>query len=95
MSLQVCHGSYDFRNAGLVVRTEKRSPVSNNQILTDVVLEFREIRRTEDYALLLIENYVIAVVIRHDAGIHMLAAHVRSRVHMGYEADRGDCLVCI
>ena len=58
----------------LVVRTEKRSPVSNNQILTDVVLEFREIRRTEDYALLLIENYVIAVVIRHDAGIHTLAA---------------------
>ena len=51
MALQVRDRGHDLGNAGLVVGAEQRRPVGGDDVVADLPLQQRQLRRVEDDAL--------------------------------------------
>ena len=92
MLAQVHHRCDDFGNACLVVSAEQGGAVGDDQVLAYVVEQFGEDAGLHHDACCLVEDDVLAVVFLDDAWLHVLAAGIGSRVHVGDEADGGHLL---
>ncbi len=90
--LQPFHGGENLGDTSLVVGTEQRSAVGDDELLAHIVVKFGELLRVEDDALLLVEHDGASLVV-DDARFHVVAAHVGGGVHVGDEADGGHLLV--
>ena len=87
VSLQPCHSINDFRDSSLIIGSEERIAIGDDQVLTDIVQKLGKFFRREFYIFLSVEFDHRAVVVLYDAWIHVLARHVGRCIHMGYEAD--------
>ena len=93
MLLHVLHGAHNLGYAGLVVGAEQCRAVGHDEVLALVVEQLGELFGREHDAELVVEGDGAAVVVAHDAGLHMLVAHVGRRVEVGYETDCGHMVV--
>ena len=95
MLFQIDHRGDDFGDARLVVGTEQGLAIGHNQVFALMVEQFGELGGGKDDILFGAKRDVLAVIVGHDAGFHVLAAHIGAGIHVGYEADSGDRLVGI
>ena len=80
MVAQPAYGSHYLRYASLVVSTEQRRAVRNDEVFADVLKEFGEVRSTTYDAFG--ERDVLAVVVLYDARLDVGAGTVGRRVVM-------------
>ena len=64
---------HDFGHTRLVVGAKQCRAVGGNHGLTLVLLHLGKLRNAQDYVLLLVQNDVIAVVVRDDLRLDVLA----------------------
>ena len=82
------HGLHRLGDAGLVVGTQQRVAVSDDEVFAYVGKQFGKNLGRERHALA--ERDVTAVVVLHDAGLHVSAGAVGAGVVVGDEAYRGE-----
>ena len=75
---QVAHSIDKLRYASLIVGSEQRVSVGDDEVLADMGVEFRELRRRGDDAGR--ELYVATLVCLHDMRVDILAAAVGTGV---------------
>ena len=85
--LQVRDGRDDLGDPGLVVGAEERRPVGGDELVADVVGERRALLGVER-DLRVAGQRQAAALVGDDLRLHVLARHVRERVHVREEADR-------
>ena len=87
MFLKIFNGRDYLSNSCLVVGTEQGMPVGNNQIFTDMVLQFGKLRRRKDDVFLSTQRDVSSLIVLDNSRIHILSAHVWAGVEMRDKAD--------
>ncbi len=93
---EVFGGGQDLGDAGLVVGAEERGAVGNDDGVAQVIGQVGIVGGVEDEAGAPggapAELDGLAVVVGHEAGLHVRARDVARRVDVGHEADRGSLL---
>ena len=92
---EISHCRNNFCDTGLIIGSQQRFSIGNYQIFPLVVKQFRKLCRTQYYPLFSIKHDLRTVIIFHDARCHILATHIRTRIHMGNKTDSGNFLIRI
>ncbi len=86
MLLHVLGSSDNGSNARLVVGTQECSPISHNNVLTNIIVQLgKHLRRK--YNVLLRAEHNVATFIADDARSDIFPRHIRAGVEMRYETD--------
>ncbi len=88
MLLQVYHSRDDFGYAGFVVGPEEGRAVCHDEVLAQVIEQFRELRGGEYDVVCFVEGDVAPFICFHDTGVDVATRHVRGGVEVG---DKSDC----
>ena len=73
MSEQIGHCGDNLSDAGFVVSSEKRIAVGDNQILTEIIVEFRKLLRFKLYVFFGVEHDVTSVIALDNTRANMSA----------------------
>ena len=92
--LQPLDGAQNLGDTSLVVGTQQGVTAGNDEFLTQVVVHLGELNGVQHDIVLLAQHDGLAVIL-HDAGLHVMTAHVGGGVHVGNETDGGHGLVGI
>ena len=95
MRHDVLHRVHDLRHAGLVIGPEEGRAVGGDERLSHEMKQFRELGRLQGQAGNPLQGNLPAVVLLNDLRLYIRPGSVRSRVHMGDEADGRHFLVHI
>ena len=87
----LCRGQ-DFRHTGLVVGSQEGRAIGDDQVLAYVSGQGLIFLRLQKDALLLVQEDIPSIVL-DDSGLDILAGGIRSRIHVGDQADGGQTLV--
>ena len=87
MLLQPHHCLYNLCDAGLVVSTQQGGAVCDNEVLTHMSQQLRELLRTQDHTLRQLD--VATLVVLHDTRLDVSTRAIGTGVVVGYETDRG------
>ena len=86
-------GGEDLRDARLVIRPQQGAAVGDDQVMTDLFLQIRELLRAQHPAMAQVDG--TAAIVFHHPGLHILPAEIRGRVYMGNEANAGTVLIAL
>ena len=87
----LCRGQ-NFRHTGLVVGPQEGCAIGDDQVLAYVSGQGLIFLRLQKDALLLVQEDISPIVL-DDSGLDILAGGIRSRIHVGDQADGGQALV--
>ncbi len=93
MFQQVDHSLHDLGNAGLIVRSEQRVSVGDNDVLAFMGKKFGKFRRRSDDTGPGVKHDVAAVIAAHYTGLHIAAGTVGTGIHVCDETDHRHRLV--
>ena len=84
--------SQNFRHTGLVVGPQEGRAIGDDQVLAHVSGQGLIFLRLQRDALLLVQEDVSPIVL-DDSGLDIFAGGIRSRIHVGDQADGGQALI--
>ncbi|MND60955.1 hypothetical protein D3C80_521980 [compost metagenome] len=90
---QIFGSGHDLGKAGLVVGAQQRRAVGGDDVVADLVLQFRMFGRLDGAALVARQRDVAALVILDHLRLDVGAGKIRCGVHVGAETDDRDVVL--
>ncbi len=85
---EVLTGRHYLGNTGLVISPKQCLTVGYNNVLSCIMLYFWVLGGFECDVLCLVEDYIFAVVVLHNAWLHMLTTCIGRCIHVGNKTYR-------